>query len=894
MFILNFLDIIFSNIYFITGMAIVSFLFKLYLILAMLFYFFQSPNSKKLIFFTLVFFIGALIRDGVYVFYFIRSLLDYYSEQQIFTLIARLNWVMHIPKYYSLVLIFHYVTKQNIKVNAINIIYWIGNLLVSGSFLYLAIFKYNIDSASPETFYFEIALVYFTYVYLAMLLAPTFFKIIGILRSKTLPKILSKQLGTFSIIMVSHFLLEIISEKNLYKMFWSKFLPFERYTLLNISTILATYALYYCVQRMIGLRFMDLHTHVQSAKKFNFVNDFKHILEKLSYVTSVKELQHITQMFFKAAFDIPINHTNLLLRLKEFGTDQTDDTMRLSEQFLLDHYETLKEHKVLIKDELEFTNFYNSEDNKTDILNFLNKIDADIFVPIFELQNIVAYIIVKQNSRNSQLFSIADRDEMLVFTSYLSNIISILKNHNLEYIFNREKELREELYEKHQEINQYKESLRTFLKSKNDKVGLIFYKNNRVSFANQEAHEITGVDIHSELNHPLVITLKKLASNVVEYKKNQMSFAKSSQGEKLLLNGIVDPNGNGAIITINYPEVSALIRSQYTSIKDPTKWDYLLYLETNEAGKLINQIIPSNTESCTNLKISLLSTALSKKATLLNVIEDDIMTIVSLLNKISLRNVLHTLNISTAEKTSEIALKIFGINSLLDNSENAAGLLEKLNNEGTLFIQNLHLLSMATQDMLADYLINGYFTKLKSDHKIFSNVRIIVSSNKNLQNMVASNTFSKKLYNELNKSVLHMPSLSFVSDQEIEQLAYGYSEQLTKSSHIELNNKDIEQILHSRPVSLLELKDKVNIIMNRKLNADEDNIQSTKFDLAYHVDDPEISKVLRLGKNALKDSNLMSILWEKYKNQNKIAQLLGVNRSSINRRMQQYNLIEKA
>ncbi len=35
----------------------------------------------------------------------------------------------------------------------------------------------------------------------------------------------------------------------------------------------------------------------------------------------------------------------------------------------------------------------------------------------------------------------------------------------------------------------------------------------------------------------------------------------------------------------------------------------------------------------------------------------------------------------------------------------------------------------------------------------------------------------------------------------------------------------------------------------------------------------------------------MAILWNKFRNQNKIAALLGVNRSSVNRRCQEYNLV---
>ena len=63
------------------------------------------------------------------------------------------------------------------------------------------------------------------------------------------------------------------------------------------------------------------------------------------------------------------------------------------------------------------------------------------------------------------------------------------------------------------------------------------------------------------------------------------------------------------------------------------------------------------------------------------------------------------------------------------------------------------------------------------------------------------------------------------------------------------------------------------------------------FDPAYGMSDPELMEAARLGKHALKDPKVMGALWSKFKNQNKIAALLGVNRSSVNRRCKEYNLI---
>ena len=80
---------------------------------------------------------------------------------------------------------------------------------------------------------------------------------------------------------------------------------------------------------------------------------------------------------------------------------------------------------------------------------------------------------------------------MLVFTTYLSNIINILKYSNLEAMHQRHKQLNDELYHKHQEINQYKESIRSFLRStKERKIGILFYKYRKFTIANEAAQQL--------------------------------------------------------------------------------------------------------------------------------------------------------------------------------------------------------------------------------------------------------------------------------------------------------------------------------------------------------------------------------------------------------------------
>ena len=83
--------------------------------------------------------------------------------------------------------------------------------------------------------------------------------------------------------------------------------------------------------------------------------------------------------------------------------------------------------------------------------------------------------------------------------------------------------------------------------------------------------------------------------------------------------------------------------------------------------------------------------------------------------------------------------------------ESEPALLEKLDNTGTLFIQNIEYLSLEAQNYLGEFIAYGFFHRYKSDHKTFSNVRIICSSTKDLNALVLEGKFSKTLLNELKK-----------------------------------------------------------------------------------------------------------------------------------------------
>lgn len=549
--------------------------------------------------------------------------------------------------------------------------------------------------------------------------------------------------------------------------------------------------------------------------------------------------------------------------------------------------------KILIRDEIEFTNFYQETSVTKSVVRFLEQINADVLLPIYDKQTIIGYIIVEYDARPHKLFNTIERDEMVVFASYLSNIINLLHNRNLHTLLEQEKELKAELFSKHQEINHYKESIRSFLRTTKDrKIGLVFYKNKKFTFGNQTAQEFLGLDINTHEGHPLTKTLNHIAQQVIEYKTAQTKMAVDNEGSKLIVAGIPNLESNNVIILLYYPEIADLVKQQIDILKDPSKWDYLLYLDTTKAGQLVNKLIPGNGEQLLNFKIDLLKLALGSKPILLEIPEDDLEATVDILHHISMRSTLHTLSLEIPEKQSKIAIKIFGVNPLFGMGAEPS-LLQTLHETGTLFIKNIHYLSLETQNQLAEFVKYGFYHEFKNNMLLTANVRIICSTNQNLELLVHDGKFSQLLFNELKRSSLGMPSLVTLSEQELSHLADGFTDQAIKdqmmNTILALNVNEKNKLLYQRPVSLNEFKTKVHQLLLNK-SSKKQLTYNAEFDAAYYVTDPNLTEAARLGKRALKDPQTMTLLWQKFKSQNQIASFLGVNRSSVSRRLKDFNL----
>jgi hypothetical protein len=847
--------------------------------------------------------IGAAMEDFSWIVSLTHKTLFPTANYFIVLICIRIGWALNILTYQALSLFIESFKNKRVQFRTYHYIF--GAI----SFGFFLAFVYIGLTAGPKTSAFENILREIESMYALLLLLPvTIISAFYSLRNTRLPLIVRLQLKTC----VQFFLLPHLVA-NLCQVYPFKFsvgILANHPAAVGISAIFLSLTIFHCIKKIVGLRFLDLHEHVHDNQNFNFIDDFKILLEDLGNASNSKEIKLLTQHFFSKAFDIQSQDTSLSIRInnqlpqKDHSEMIDSYTQATIETFIGSHNEnfkempealvSLKKNKILIYDEIAYNHFHNPSEARNTILSFLEKINADVFLPIYENNSIIAYITVQRHARNGKLYTDIERDEVLVFGSYLSKIINLLQNRNLGELLKQRKDIMEELYIKHQEITRYKESIRSFLRSpKENHIGILFYKNRKFSFGNKSAAEMLCVNPNTQQGDPLTKTLKALAQQVEIYKTTQTQMTKNSKGNRLILSGIPHPEHHGSIITIHYPEISDTIKRLLDHIKDPSSWDYLLYLETTKSGRLINNLIPSSCESLLNFKIDLLKLALSKKALLLDLPEDDLIPTVELLHHISLRETMHVLTIHAPITTPDIPITLFGMNTLFGSTPTQP-LLDKLNKKGTLFIKNIHFLDLETQNNLAEFIRYGSYRVFKSDKKIQSDVRIITSTSQNLSQLVQEGIFSQTLFNELRHTSLTLPSLLTLDPTEIDTLVEGFTEQALTDNVcnklLSLTDKEKAKIAGQRPISLQELKRKVQNLLIAKSKKTE-VYDETEFDPAYNISDPRLAEAARLGKYALKDPKIMSLLWGKFKNQNKIATFLGVNRSSVHRRCKDYGLL---
>lgn len=816
--------------------------------------------------------------------------------------LVRLSWICFVAQYTTLSIFLERLCSPTAKLSwwAKAQILWATS--INSIYLYFIIAHHDVVDFSER--YAELVFLQYGVILLYPLMCYSIFRIAQIMRTNTLPKILRKQLFEFITRFILPYLFLEAVQTNPMSL---TVIPNTQLTLPAYASFVLTAALYFCTRKLLNIRFLNTQQHVQlGTTAAALPPHLADAIEQLGLTTDRRTLELITRTFFKENFSIPVGR--VLLNIRDAKGQQTSasssqERVNTIERFHVDDSsaayvarEYLYKHKIILKDEIEFTHFYQQDPALGALIELLNSISAEIFIGLYDGSVLLGYLVIEHDLRSHTLYSEAERNQMAIFANFLSTTLKLLNSEELQQSAIREKSLREQLHTKQQLIAQYHETMRSFLRrTSTQRFGILLYKNRTYLYVNQHAQDVLGFNMNVHQGHQAAKDIRSITRKAVEFNTEQSIITYDAQGEPLTALAIPSLESNHVLIIMHHPGVTEILEQQVKTFKDPIEWDYLLYLETTESGRLINQLIPSNAETLVKCKLDLLKLVLSNKAALLEIPYDDLLATIEVIHHLSGRKQLHVLRLNQAADIESAEAKIFGINQLLLDplQANTRPLLEQLHN-GTLLIENFQLLPLNTQALLANFIKSGYFASLRSSIKQSSDVRILFYSPQDASDLVANQKIDQELFQILQESRLALPSLLTLPEAELEDLVRGIAYQAIKTEPyknlLELTESEVQRVIEKKCTSIQEFRACVQQALHKK-STKNNIVVETSIDTFSGTSDPRLIEAARLGKHALKDAKIMALLWNKFKNQNKIATFLGVNRSSVNRRCREYNLV---
>jgi PAS domain S-box-containing protein len=217
---------------------------------------------------------------------------------------------------------------------------------------------------------------------------------------------------------------------------------------------------------------------------------------------------------------------------------------------------------------------------------------------------------------------------------------------------------------------------------------------------------------------------------------------------------------------------------------------------------------------------------------------------------------------------------------------------------GILFLDEISELPMSSQVKLLRFLQDGSVTRLGGTVTRKMSVRVIAATNRDLLSMLNEGTFRKDLFYRLNVVPLYVPPLR-QRRECIMPLIFHYIEEFSSKSGIKRNlqftRKAINSLLdYSYPGNVREL---INLCERLVVMSEKDVVDNQ--DLPEHLvksaQSDSFAAILEDGKTldymiGTAEKEILSRAIKKYGSQLGAASALGVNQSTIARKLRKYGL----
>jgi two-component system nitrogen regulation response regulator NtrX len=233
-------------------------------------------------------------------------------------------------------------------------------------------------------------------------------------------------------------------------------------------------------------------------------------------------------------------------------------------------------------------------------------------------------------------------------------------------------------------------------------------------------------------------------------------------------------------------------------------------------------------------------------------------------------------------------------------SEKKEGRFE-LADKGTLFLDEIADMSLQTQAKMLRAIETQVFQRVGGNKNIKVDVRIIAATNKNLIEEVRKGNFREDLYYRLNVIPINVPSLR-ERKEDIPQLIDHFVDILSLENGIKPKKIDKEVLKtfmdYDWPGNIRELRNAVERLMimvqGDTITIDHLNIlgifsHAGKFNGCTYFS----YKTLKEGREAFEKDFILKKLQENNWNVSKTAEIIGVERSNLHKKIRSYGITEK-
>lgn len=222
----------------------------------------------------------------------------------------------------------------------------------------------------------------------------------------------------------------------------------------------------------------------------------------------------------------------------------------------------------------------------------------------------------------------------------------------------------------------------------------------------------------------------------------------------------------------------------------------------------------------------------------------------------------------------------------------------ELANEGVLFLDEIAELPLSAQVKLLRFLEDGMITRLGGTEERKLDVRILAATHRDLEKMIEEGTFRLDLYYRLNVIPIHVPAVRERKDCLVSLIRH-YIE------HFAVINNEPRRLSRSALDALLNYAFPGNV--RELMNICERLVVMSETEMIDHADLPShIVGSVKVGapedlnwseevslQQAIEavERNLLAKAQERYRSQARIAEALGVNQSTVARKLKRYGLL---